>query len=297
MKIDIVEVSPRDGLQNEKTILPTDAKVALIVQVADAGARRIEAVSFAHPKVVPAMADAEQVMASVPRIPGVSYAGLVLNRRGLDRAVAAAVDEINVVVCASDTFSMRNQNCTAEESLAAAIDVVAGAREAGIFTTVTIATAFGCPFEGEVPESRVLDLARRAAAAGAQEICLADTIGVGVPSQVRSLTEGFRASDRAPLRFHFHNTRNTGYANAVAAIELGVFTLDASAGGIGGCPFAPRATGNIATEDLIYLVERMGMSTGWDLARLLPTAEFLSAALGKPVPAMVSKAGNFPPTR
>ena len=295
MKIDIVEVSPRDGLQNEATVLSTDAKVELIVQVADAGARRIEAVSFAHPKVVPAMADAEQVMAGVPRRPGVSYAGLVLNRRGLDRAIAAAVDEINVVVCASDTFSMRNQNCTTDESLAAAIDVVAGARDAGIFATVTIATAFGCPFEGEVAESRVVELARRAAASGAQEICLADTVGVGVPSQVRSLTQGFRATDDAPLRFHFHNTRNTGYANALAAIELGVLTLDASTGGIGGCPFAPRATGNIATEDLIYLVERMGMTTGWDLAALLPTADFLSAQLGKPVPAMLSKAGIFPP--
>ena len=292
--IDIVEVSPRDGLQNEKTILSTADKVELITRLADVGARRIEAVSFAHPKIVPAMADAEAVMAAVPRRPEVSYAGLVLNRRGLGRAIDTGVDEINVVVCASDTFSARNQNCTTEESLAAAIDVVAGARAAGIFATVTIATAFGCPFEGEVPSAMVLGLARRAADAGAQELCLADTIGVGVPSQVRSLTDGFRAMSDVPLRFHFHNTRNTGYANALAAIEGGVTTLDSSAGGIGGCPFAPKATGNIATEDLLYLVERMGMTTGWDLPALLPTADFLTDRLGKLVPAMVSKAGVFP---
>ena len=296
MKIDIVEVSPRDGLQNEKTILSTADKVDLIGRLADAGARRIEAVSFAHPRIVPAMADAEAVMAAVPRRDGVSYAGLVLNRRGLDRAIDAGVDEINVVVCASDTFSQRNQNCSTEESLAAAIDVVVGARAAGIFATVTIATAFGCPFEGEVAAERVIDLARRAADAGAEEICLADTVGVGVPSQVRDLTAAFRAHSDVPLRFHFHNTRNTGFANAIAAIEAGVTTLDASAGGIGGCPFAPKATGNIATEDLIYLVERMGHSTGWDLPGLLPTADFLTEQLGHVVPGMVAKAGVFPAT-
>jgi len=294
VNIEIIEVSPRDGLQNEKTILSTADKVELITRLADVGARRIEAVSFAHPKIVPAMADAEAVMAAVPRRPEVSYAGLVLNRRGLERAIDTAVDEINVVVCASDTFSARNQNCTTEESLAAAIDVVAGARAAGIFATVTIATAFGCPFEGEVSERRVLDLAHRAAEAGAQELCLADTVGVGVPSQVRSLMEGFGATSDVPLRFHFHNTRNTGYANALAAIEGGVAVLDSSAGGIGGCPFAPKATGNIATEDLLYLVERMGMTTGWDLHALLPIADLLSERLGKVVPGMVSKAGFFP---
>jgi hydroxymethylglutaryl-CoA lyase len=294
MRIDIVEVSPRDGLQNESVILRTAAKVDLITRLVGAGARRVEAVSFAHPRLVPAMADAEDVMAGVPRQPGVSYAGLVLNRRGLDRALATGVDEVNVVVCASDTFSLRNQNASTDESLAAAIDVVREARTAGLFTTVSIATAFGCPFEGEVAQERVLDLARRAADAGADELCFADTIGVGVPSQVRALTEGFRAAHATPLRFHFHNTRNTGYANASAAIDAGVTTLDASAGGIGGCPFAPRATGNIATEDLLYLVERMGMDTGWDLAAVLPIADFLSAELGKTVPSMLSQAGTFP---
>jgi hydroxymethylglutaryl-CoA lyase len=294
MRVDIVEVSPRDGLQNEAVILSTSAKVDLITRLVDAGATRVEAVSFAHPRLVPAMADAEDVMAGVPRRPGVSYAGLVLNRRGLDRALAAGVDEVNVVVCASDTFNRRNQNASTDESLAAAIDVVREARAAGLFTTVSIATAFGCPFEGEVDAARVLDLARRAADAGADELCFADTIGVGVPTQVRALTEGFRVTHETALRFHFHNTRNTGYANAAEAIDAGVTTLDASAGGIGGCPFAPRATGNIATEDLIYLVERMGMSTGWTLPDVLPIADFLSAELGKTVPSMLSQAGPFP---
>lgn len=294
MRVDIVEVSPRDGLQNEAVILSTSAKVDLITRLVDAGATRVEAVSFAHPRLVPAMADAEDVMAGVPRRPGVSYAGLVLNRRGLDRALATGVDEVNVVVCASDTFNRRNQNASTDESLAAAIEVVREARAAGLFTTVSIATAFGCPFEGEVDAARVLDLARRAADAGADELCFADTIGVGVPTQVRALTEGFRASHETALRFHFHNTRNTGYANATAAIDAGVTTLDASAGGIGGCPFAPRATGNIATEDLIYLVERMGMTTGWTLRDVLPIADFLSAELGKTVPSMLSQAGLFP---
>jgi hydroxymethylglutaryl-CoA lyase len=294
MRVDIVEVSPRDGLQNESVILSTAAKVDLITRLVAAGARRVEAVSFAHPRLVPAMADAEDVMAGVPRKAGVLYAGLVLNRRGLDRALATGVDEVNVVVCASDTFSRRNQNAGTDESLAAAIDVVRDARAAGLFTTVSVATAFGCPFEGEVAVDRVLDLARRAADAGADELCFADTIGVGVPSQVRALADDIRSTHETALRFHFHNTRNTGYANAAAAIEAGVTTLDASAGGIGGCPFAPRATGNIATEDLLYLVERMGMSTGWDLAQVLPIADFLSAELGKTVPSMLSQAGPFP---
>jgi isopropylmalate/homocitrate/citramalate synthase len=295
MRVEIVEVSPRDGLQNEAVFLTTAAKVDLIARLVGAGATRVEAVSFAHPRLVPAMADAEDVMAGVPRQPGVSYAGLVLNRRGLDRALAASVDEVNVVVCASDTFSRRNQNASTDESLAAAIDVVREARAAGLFTTVSIATAFGCPFEGEVTAERVLDLARRAADAGADELCFADTIGVGVPTQVRALTYGIRSTHETTLRFHFHNTRNTGYANAAAALESGVTTLDASAGGIGGCPFAPRATGNIATEDLIYLVERMGLSTGWDLSAVLPIADFLSTELGKTVPSMLSQAGPFPP--
>jgi hydroxymethylglutaryl-CoA lyase len=292
----IVEVSPRDGLQNEPVVLSTDAKVELIGRLVAAGARRVEAVSFAHPRLVPAMADAEAVMARVPRGDGVSYAGLVLNRRGLDRASDSGVDEVNVVVCVSDTFSRRNQNLPTDEAIAMATEVAAEARSRGCFTTLTLATAFGCPFEGEVPPDRVVELARRGAAAGFQELCLGDTIGVGTPGQVRELTARVRevVGDRPPLRYHFHNTRNTGFANAFAAILDGVTVLDASAGGIDGCPFAPNATGNIATDDLVYMAGRMGLETGMDLQALLAIAGFLTGRLGHQVPAMLPKAGPFP---
>lgn len=298
MDVTIVEVSPRDGLQNEKVIVSTEAKVELITRLVEAGARRVEAVSFAHPKAVPAMADAEAVMAAVPRIDDVSYAGLVLNRRGLDRAVDTGVDEVNIVVCVTDTFSQRNQNMTADESLTDAVATIAAARAAGLFTTLTLSVAFGCPFEGDVPVERVARFAAVGAAAGVDEIALGDTIGVGVPTQVRALADAVRAEgvDATPLRFHFHNTRNTGFANALAALDVGVTVLDASAGGIGGCPFAPAATGNIATEDLVYMLERMGLSTGIDLAALIPTASFLGEQLGHEVPAMLPRAGIFPPT-
>jgi hydroxymethylglutaryl-CoA lyase len=296
-EITIVEVSPRDGLQNEAEILSTNAKVDLITRLVDAGARRIEAVSFAHPKLVPTMADAEAVMERVPRRQGVSYAGLILNRKGLDRAVGTGVDEINVVVCVSDTFSGRNQNVTADEAMRMAADVVSAARSKGLYTTITLATSFGCPFEGEVDPARVAEFARRSADSGAQELCLADTIGVGAPGQVADLTARTRdllGGDAPRLRFHFHNTRNTGFANAYAAVVEGVDVLDASAGGIGGCPFAPKATGNIATDDLVYMLERMGHRTGINLTTLLPTAAFLGEQLGHEVPALLPRAGVFP---
>jgi hydroxymethylglutaryl-CoA lyase len=242
------------------------------------------------------MADAEAVVAGAPRRPGVAYAGLVLNRRGLDRALAAGVDEVDVVVCASDAFSRRNQNTGTEESLLAALDVVAGARAAGLGTTVTIATAVGCPFEGEVDARRVLELARRAVDAGAGEIAFADTIGCGVPAQVARLAAAVRAwGSAAGLRFHFHNTRNTGYANAWAAVEHGATALDASVGGIGGCPFAPRATGNVATEDLAYLLARSGVATGLDLDGLSGLAGTVGGMLGSEVPSLLPRAGPFPP--
>jgi isopropylmalate/homocitrate/citramalate synthase len=296
MDVTIVEVSPRDGLQNEAVVLPTEAKVELITRLVAAGARRVEAVSFAHPRLVPAMADAEAVMERVPRADGVSYAGLVLNRRGLDRALDSGVDEVNVVVGVSETFSRRNQNASTGESMRAAAEVIGRARAEGLFTTLTLATSFGCPFEGEVDPGRVVGLAAEGAAAGVHELCLADTIGAGVPSQVRDLVARARDAVGAepPLRFHFHNTRNTGFANAVTAVELGARVLDASAGGIGGCPFAPRATGNIATDDLVFLLERMGLDTGYDLRKLLPTAAFLAEQLGHEVPALVPRAGAFP---
>jgi hydroxymethylglutaryl-CoA lyase len=246
------------------------------------------------------MADAEAVMERVPRRGGVSYAGLILNRKGLDRAVGTGVDEVNVVVCVSDTFSGRNQNATADEAMRMAADVVATARDQGLFTTITLATAFGCPFEGEVDPARVAEFARRCADSGVQELCLADTVGVGAPSQVTDLTARMRdmvgdpAENGPALRFHFHNTRNTGFANAYAAVTEGVDVLDASAGGIGGCPFAPKATGNIATDDLVYMLERMGRPTGIDLKTLIPTAGFLGEQLGHEVPALVPRAGLFP---
>jgi len=294
--VTIVEVSPRDGLQNEDVVLSTDAKVELLERLVAAGARRIEAVSFASPRLVPAMADAEDVMARAPRVDGVSYAGLVLNRRGLARAIDAGVDEVNVVVCVSDTFSERNQNASARESLRAAAEVVAQARDQGLFTTITLATAFGCPFEGEVSQDRVVEFAVEAQRSGVDELCLADTVGVGVPSQVKALTDAVGASVESEprLRFHFHNTRNTGFANAAAAVDMGVTVLDASAGGIGGCPFAPAATGNIATDDLVYMLERMGRRTGVDLQTLVPTSAFLSEELHHEVPAMLPRAGSFP---
>jgi hydroxymethylglutaryl-CoA lyase len=293
--VGIVEVSPRDGLQNERAVLETDAKVELITQAIAAGARRIESASFVHPKLVPAMADAEAVMERVPRPEGVSHIGLVLNRRGFDRAVSAGVDEVNVVVPASDGFAKANQNSTTEALTAVAEEVLAEAASTGLFATVTIATSFGCPFDGEVDPARVVEVARRSAAAGAREIAIADTIGVGVPTQVRALLDGVReVAPDVVTRAHFHNTRNTGFANAVAALEWGVDWLDSSNGGIGGCPFAPAATGNIATEDLVYLLERMGVSTGLRLDALLPIAGFLSEALGYRVPALLPRAGDFP---
>lgn len=293
-QVDIIEVGPRDGLQNEPTLLPTAVKVDFVERLLAAGARRIEAVSFVHPERVPQMADAEAVMAKVPRRADVSYAGLVLNRRGFDRAREAGVDEVNVGVVSTDTFGLRNQGTTTEEGVRLWLEVAALAHAAGIRPTVTLAAAFGCPFEGTVDPGRVQELMRRVSDGGPAEIALADTIGVGVPSQVTDLVTRARQVTGTTLRFHFHNTRNTGYANAAAAVQAGVTTLDSSCGGIGGCPFAPGATGNIATEDLAYLLAGMGHRTGLDLARTARTGTWIGERLGTPVPALLGKAGDFP---
>jgi hydroxymethylglutaryl-CoA lyase len=285
--MEIVEVSPRDGLQNESTILTAAQKIELIERALTAGVRRLEAVSFVRPDAVPQLADAEAVMAQVPRRADVTYIGLVLNRRGLTRAVDAGVDEVNVVLAASETFNRRNQNAGTEQLVDMVKEVVSDARDAGLTTTVTVATAFGCPFEGVVPPESVAELAARVIGPDVDEIALADTIGVGVPRQVRELVELIRPLTDSTLRLHFHNTRNTGYANAMAGLEAGVTVLDASIGGVGGCPFAPRATGNIATEDLVY-------SSGLTLPELLETSSYLAEQLGKQVPSLVSKAGDFP---
>ncbi|MBW0089084.1 hydroxymethylglutaryl-CoA lyase [Pseudonocardia sp. KRD-184] len=293
--VEIIEVGPRDGLQNQDALLTTAAKIELVERSIAAGLRRIEAVSFVHPGRVPQMADAEAVMAGVPRVDGVRYAGLVLNRRGAERAVAAGVDELNAVVVASDTFGGRNQGVTSEESVAVWREIAGVAHSAGMPATVTVAVAFGCPFEGEVPAARVGEVVRRVAGEGPAEIALADTVGVGVPTQVAELAEQSAANaPGTPLRFHFHNTRNTGYANAVAAVQVGVRLLDASLGGIGGCPFAPAATGNIATEDLVYLLERMGVGTGVDLAAAALAGTWVCGLLGIDPPALLGRAGGFP---
>ena len=294
-RLEIVEVSPRDGLQNEAVAFSTADKLQLIRLAMAAGARRLEATSFVNPRKVPQMADADAVMAGLPRQPGVSFSGLVLNLRGAERALAAGVDELNYVVVASETLSLRNNGARTSDSLDALPPIAEAAREAGKPLTVTIAAAFGCPFEGEVPESRVVAIADQVAASGPAEIALADTIGSAVPTEV---TSRFKAvADVAPdirRRAHFHNTRNAGIANAYAAVEAGVTVLDASLGGIGGCPFAPAATGNIPTEDLVWMLHRMGRQTGLDLSGLLAAAQFLEDRLGRPVPALLGRAGVFP---
>lgn len=289
--VEVVEVAPRDGLQNQATLLPTSTKLELIRRAVDAGIHRIEATSFVHPDRVPQLADAEAVMAGVPRVNGVRYIGLVLNTRGAERAISAGVDEVNAVVVASDTFGKRNQGVGSAESIAVWHDIAAVAQRAGVPASITVAVAFGCPFEGEVPATRVAEIIRRAAAAGPIEVALADTIGVGVPTQVAELTEAAAvAAPGVPLRFHFHNTRNTGYANAVAAVQAGVTTLDASIGGIGGCPFAPAATGNIATEDLVYTLHRMGIQTGADIDTVTRAGSWIAEQLGIEAPALLSRA-------
>jgi hydroxymethylglutaryl-CoA lyase len=295
--VGIVEVSPRDGLQNEDALVATPDKLALVHTLVSSGLRRIEVTSFVDPRRVPQLADAEELARRLPR-GDVSWIGLVLNDRGLERALAAGMDEVNVVVVATDTFSRRNQGVDTAGGIETWTRIAQRARSAGVRTTVTIAAAFGCPFEGEVAAARVAEVVERCMQAQPDELALADTIGVGVPTQVRELADvAGQAAPGIPLRWHFHNTRNTGYANAITAVDRAQgrpVTLDASAGGIGGCPFAPNATGNIATEDLLYLLERSGIAPGVDVAALLPLAERLGGLLGHQVPGQRARAGEFP---
>jgi (R)-citramalyl-CoA lyase len=294
LRVTITDVGPRDGLQNESVILEPAVRAELVNRLALAGLPKVEAVSFVHPKLVPAMAGAEEVVAGIERRPGTVIAGLVLNEKGYDRALAAGVDEIHYGFAMTDQFGLRNQNQTSEQGLEVGQTLIRRARADGKPITVTFIVAFGCPFAGRVDPGRVLGFAEQLMADPPDEIAVADTIGVAVPTQVKELVGGLRGLG-AVAGGHFHNTRNTGYANAVAAIEAGATALDASVGGTGGCPFAPRATGNIATEDLVYMLEGMGVETGVSLAALLEASHWLGAQLGKELPGMVAKAGPFEP--
>jgi len=296
--IQIVEVGPRDGLQNEPDIVSTADKLEMIGRMIDAGARRLEVASFVHPQRVPQMADAEAVIAGLPDRKDVSYIGLTLNKRGVLRALATkeggrrGVDEIGCVIVATDTFGQKNQGQTVAEGIAEASEMIRFAKENGLIAQVTISAAFGCPFEGDVPAQRIVDIARAVLEAGPSEIALADTIGVGVPAQVTDLYGRLREFVPAdiPLRAHFHNTRGTGIANAWAAIQAGVSVLDASLGGLGGCPFAPRATGNIATEELIYLAERSGLDHGMNLDAAIAANRWMAGIFGRELPSLVARA-------
>ncbi|MGQ0698382.1 MAG: hydroxymethylglutaryl-CoA lyase [Panacagrimonas sp.] len=294
-RIEFVEVGPRDGLQNESKLVSTAHKVELIERAIAAGVRRIEVASFVHPERVPQMADAEAVIAALKPVDGVTYIGLVLNKRGALRALATTVQELGAACMATDSFGTRNQGQTAAESLRISREIVKLAKVEGRRAQITISVAFGCPFEGRVDPQRVIDMAKAAAEAGPLEISLADTIGAAAPGPVGELVARVReAIHPLPLRVHFHNTRNTGLANVWAAIQAGASIVDGSIGGLGGCPFAPGATGNVPTEDVVYLLENSGITTGLTLEALIETSRWLGGVMGKTLPGMLGRAGNFP---
>ncbi len=301
--VELVDVGPRDGLQNDSVILETATKVELVERLITAGLRRIEVTSFVNPARVPAMADAAALMAALPRRPDVTYVGLVLNEKGLTRAIESGVDEANCVAVTSDAFSRRNQGVDALESVAVWGRIATAAAAKGMPASVIISAAFGCPFEGDVPTSRVIEIVDRSLEAAINGGCtpvrlvLADTIGAAAPGMVIERVGAVRAlTDAAgvPLGCHFHDTRNTGVANAWAAVSVGISMLEASIGGIGGCPFAPNATGNVATEDVVFALERSGYSTGLDLAALRATTQWLGQQLGRQLPSGYSAAGPLP---
>jgi isopropylmalate/homocitrate/citramalate synthase len=291
--ITVCDVAPRDGLQNDAVTLAPQTRAELCERLAATGLPRVEAASFVNPQRVPQMAGAEEVMEGIDRVEGVSYSGLVLNGRGYERALAAGVDEVHYAFPVTDTFAERNQGTTVEAAIGTAAEIVSRAHEDGLRVSVTLAASFGCPFEGRVATDHVISVAERVLAGAPHEIVLADTIGVGVPSQATELVKRTLALG-AKVGCHFHNTRNTGFANAIAALEAGASLLDASVGGSGGCPFAPGAAGNIATEDLVYMLDGMGVETGIDLDALLDTARWLAEQLERELPSMTSKAPPFP---
>ncbi len=294
--IEFVEVGPRDGLQNEKAMIATADKLSLIQRAIDAGVRRMEVTSFVNPKKIPQMADAEDVCAGLPHRSDVTYIGLVMNARGAERAIATGrINELGAVSAASDQFAMANQGQTSDGSADAASEIIAMAKASGLSGQVTIATCFGCPFEGEIAEDKVVALAAKLARAEPLEIALADTIGVGNPAHVTRLVRRVRAEIGAiPLRVHFHNTRNTGIANVWAAVSEGATIVDAALGGLGGCPFAPGAAGNVASEDVIYMLERAGIGTGVDLGKMIIASHWLGEIMGRKLPSMVAQAPSFP---
>lgn len=294
--IEFVEVGPRDGLQNERTVVSTADKLELIARSIAAGARRIEVTSFVNPTRVPQMADAEAVCAALPERAGVTFIGLVMNARGADRAIATGrIDQLGAVAVATDKFAIANQGQTSDESVDAAKAIISKARDAGLTAQATIGASFGCPFEGEVDEARVVEMARRLAEAGPVEVALADTIGVADPGHVSRLVAAVRAAiDPLPVRVHFHNTRGTGLANVWAAVTAGATVVDAALGGLGGCPFAPGAAGNVSSEDVVYMLERAHISTGMDLDQLIESSAWLTGIIGRKLPGMVAQAPRFP---
>lgn len=295
MEVEVLDVTARDGLQNESVMFSTAEKVELINRAVKSGVRRLEVTSFSHPKYVPQMADAEAVIGALPDRDDVTYIGLAMNERGVDRALNTKIDEIGLVVVATDSFAQKNQKQTRQGSVDMACAMIKKVKAEGRRVNVTIGASYGCPFEGEVSIDTVVDMATQLAVAGPREIAFADTIGVGNPWHVKSLLSHVKTSlPDMPLRGHFHNTRNTGLANVYAAVEAGITTLDVSIGGIGGCPFAPSATGNVPAEDVVYMLERHGYQTGLDLSKLIDTAKWLSGKMDKQLPGMVSRAGDFP---
>ena len=289
MKVTVCDVGPRDGLQNERAVLEPAVRAELVDRLAATGLPAIEAVSFVHPGLVPQMAGAEEVVAAIERREDVVYSGLVLNAKGAERFAATGLDELHFNLAATESFGRENQNATPEEALA-----TLAAIETDRPVSVSISVAFGCPFEGSVDPDRVLEIAARSTELGAAEVVLADTIGVAVPRQVKELVA--EAATRARrVGVHLHNTRNTGFAGAYAALEAGATVFEASVGGLGGCPFAPRATGNVATEDLVYLLHGEGVDTGVDLDALIGVSAWLEGVLGRELPGQVYRAGGFAP--
>ena len=294
-KVSICEVGPRDGLQSEPELLSTEVKKEFITRSVNAGIKNIEVTSFVHPKKVPQMADAEELVASLPEYDDVSYIGLIMNQRGFQRAKDCGIKEVGMVIVSTDTYNMKNQGVVTQQSIDNWLEISAEAKSSGIRTNVLIACSFGCPYEGEVDPNHIAVIAEKVLEGNPDIIGLADRVGVAVPNQIKKTFSLIKdLAPNLPLRTHLHNTRNTGLANAAAAIDAGVTIIDSSTGGIGGCPFAPKATGNIPTDDLLYMLNRSGVETGVDLNLVVENSEWLETKLGRAVPAMVPKAGIFP---